>query len=71
LTVCASLRRLMVSTRGMKMVKFTTTIRFTIDKNGRRRAHYWSLARRWLPISVEVAEFKVATGQAVLQDAGR
>lgn len=48
--------------------KTTTTIRFSVDKNGKRRAHYWGLARRWLPISVDVAELKVATGEAILQE---
>jgi hypothetical protein len=41
------------------------SIRFTTDKNGRRRAHYWGLARRWLPISVDAAELKLATGEAI------
>ena len=41
------------------------TIRFSVDKNGKRRAHYWGLARRWLPISIDKAEFKLATGEAV------
>lgn len=50
------------------MVKHTVTIRFSIDKNGKRRAHYWGLARRWLPISIDAAELKIATGQAVLQE---
>ena len=44
----------------------TTTIRFTTDKNGKKRAHYWGVARRWLPISVAKAEFDLATGKAVL-----
>lgn len=48
--------------------KFTTTIRFSVDKNGRRRAHYWGEARRWLPISVDAAELKLATGAAVAQE---
>ncbi len=41
------------------------TIRFSADKNGKRRAHYWGLAHRWLPISVHAAELKLATGHAV------
>jgi hypothetical protein len=44
------------------------TIRFTADKNGKRRAHYWGLARRWLPISVDAAELKLATGEAFPQE---
>lgn len=43
------------------------TIRFSTDKNGRRRAHYWGLASRWLPIAVDAAELKLATGEAVHQ----
>ena len=43
------------------------TIRFTTDKNGKRRAHYWGMARRWLPISVDAAELKLATAEAVPQ----
>lgn len=47
------------------MANRTITIRFSVDKNGKRRAHYWGLARRWLPISVAAAELKLATGEAV------
>jgi hypothetical protein len=47
------------------MTRRQITIRFSTDKNGRRRAHYWGLARRWLPISIEAAELKLATGEAV------
>lgn len=47
------------------MTRRTITIRFTTDKNGKRRAHYWGLARRWLPISIAEAEMKLATGAAV------
>lgn len=46
------------------MTKRLISIRFTTDKNGKRRAHYWGAARRWLPISVAEAELKLATGQA-------
>jgi hypothetical protein len=35
------------------------------DKNGKRRAHYWGLARRWLPISIDAAELELATGKAL------
>jgi len=41
------------------------TIRFSVDKNGKRRAHYWGLARRWLPISIDKAEIMLATGAAI------
>jgi hypothetical protein len=44
------------------------TIRFSVDKNGKRRAHYWGLARRWLPISISEAELKLATGEALPQE---
>lgn len=44
----------------------TISIRFTTDKNGKRRAHYWGLARRWLPISIAKAELMLATGEAVM-----
>ncbi len=47
---------------------FTNTIRFTADKNGRKRAHYWGEARRWLPISIDKAELWLATGKGVLND---
>jgi hypothetical protein len=50
------------------MTKRTVTIRFSVDKNGKRRAHYWGLARRWLPISIDAAEIKLATGEAVRQN---
>lgn len=43
------------------MTKQIVTIRFSTDRNGKRRAHYWGLARRWLPISVDEAELKLAT----------
>jgi hypothetical protein len=48
-----------------EMTERPVTIRFSVDKNGKRRAHYWGLARRWLPISIEAAELKLATGEAV------
>lgn len=51
------------------MTKRTITIRFSVDKNGKRRAHYWGLARRWLPISIGAAEIKLATGDAIRQEA--
>jgi hypothetical protein len=49
------------------MTKPNMTIRFSTDKNGKRRAHYWGLARRWLPISIDEAELRLATGRAVRQ----
>ncbi len=42
-------------------IKRTITIRFSVDKNGKRRAHYWGSANRWLPISADEAELKLAT----------
>jgi hypothetical protein len=51
----------------MDMTHRTITIRFTVDKNGKRRAHYWGLAHRWLPISISAAELKLATGEAIPQ----
>ena len=42
-------------------------IRFSVDKRGKRDykgAHYWGLAHRWLPISIDAAELKLATGEA-------
>lgn len=41
----------------------TTTVRFSIDKNGKRRAHYWGQARRWLPISIAKAELDLGNRQ--------
>ena len=38
------------------------TIRIRTNKTGRRMAHYWGLARRWLPMSVAEAEIALATG---------
>jgi hypothetical protein len=51
------------------MTRRLITIRFSTDKNGKLRAHYWGLARRWLPISVDAAKLKLAIGEAQLQDA--
>ena len=50
------------------MNKPTTTIRFSTDKNGRARAHYWGAARRWLAISVAKADLMLATGAAVMNE---
>ena len=49
-------------------MKRTVTIRFTTDKRGRKIAHYWGLARRWLPIALDKAELWLATGKAITQD---
>jgi hypothetical protein len=38
------------------------SIRIRVNKNGHRIAHYWGLARRWLPMSVSAAELALATG---------
>jgi len=47
----------------------TMTIRFKLNKNGKRIAHYWSMpCMRWFPISVEKAELLIATGQAEQAD---
>jgi hypothetical protein len=43
-------------------MKKTITIRIKANKNGKPVAHYWGLARRWLPISVDKAELALATG---------
>jgi hypothetical protein len=50
------------------MTKRQITIRFTTDKKGKPRAHYWGLARRWLPIGIEAAKLKIAMGEAVEQE---
>lgn len=50
------------------MAKTQITIRFSTDKNGKRRAHYWGWARRWLPISIDAAELKLAMGEALLAE---
>lgn len=50
------------------MTSYLNTIRFSTDSKGRNRAHYWGIARRWLPISVEKAELWLATGKGVLND---
>lgn len=39
----------------------TITIRIKTNKNGKQIAHYWGLAGRWLPISIEKAELALAT----------
>lgn len=44
----------------------TVSIKFSTDKAGRPRAHYWGLAGRWLPISIAQAELWIATGKAVI-----
>jgi hypothetical protein len=40
----------------------TITIRIKADKNGKRIAHYWGQARRWLPLSIDAADIALATG---------
>ena len=40
----------------------TITIRIKSDKNGKRVAHYFGRARRWLPMSVFSAEMAIAAG---------
>lgn len=42
-----------------------TQIRFSADKNGKPIAHYWGKAQRWLPISVDHAKLKLASGLAI------
>ena len=37
-------------------------IRIRSNKNGKRIAHYYGEARRWLPLSVDAAEVALATG---------
>lgn len=49
------------------MTKPKIIIRFSTDKNGKPKVHYWGLAKRWLPISRTEAEFRLATGTAVRQ----
>ena len=39
------------------------TIRIKANKSGKPVAHYWGMARRWLPISVAAAELAIATGK--------
>lgn len=39
-------------------------IRFTTDCNGRRRAHFYGTAHRWMPIGVDAAEGFIAQDQA-------
>jgi len=39
------------------------SIRIRSNKNGKRIAHYWGEARRWLPMSIAEAELALATGQ--------
>lgn len=41
---------------------YTHTIRIKANKRGKKIAHYWGRARRWLPLSVEAAELALATG---------
>jgi hypothetical protein len=55
--------------RSERMTRRKITIRFSTDKNGKPRAHYWGLARRWLPISIDAAKLKLATGEAEPHDA--
>jgi hypothetical protein len=51
------------------MTSRTVTIRYSADKNGKTRIHYWGLAMRWLPISADKAELWLSTGKAVRQEA--
>jgi hypothetical protein len=44
------------------MTNRTITIRIRSNKNGKPVAHYWGLARRWLPMPVAEAEVALATG---------
>lgn len=46
------------------MVAYKITIRIRTNKAGRRVAHYWGRARRWLPIGLAQAELMVASGEA-------
>jgi hypothetical protein len=50
------------------MTRRPVTIRFSTDKNGKPRAHYWGLAKRRLPIGIDAAKLKLATGEAVPAD---
>jgi hypothetical protein len=44
-------------------------IRFKIDKNGRRRAYYFSYrAMRWFPMSADEADILIATEQAYVPE---
>lgn len=43
------------------MRNHTITVRVRTDKNGKQIAHYWGLAKRWLPIGIEEAQLKLAT----------
>ena len=45
------------------------TIRIQANKNGKRVAHYWGAARRWLPMKLDVAELALATGKWGAYDA--
>lgn len=44
------------------------TIRFSVDKNGIRRAYYWGRAKRWLPIALGAATLNLVTGKARLYE---
>jgi len=50
------------------MSKRNVSIKFTTTKNGQKRAFYYASypVSRWLPISVADAEYKLATGAAVM-----
>lgn len=53
------------------MSRYTMTIRFKTTKTGRPIAHYWMpISGRWLPIGIDEAELRIATGRAHRQDAG-
>lgn len=42
--------------------RYTITIRLSEDKNSKPIAHYWGLARRWIPLEREKAELAISTG---------
>lgn len=56
--------RLRMPTMNTPGYKSRITIRIRADKNGQRRAHYWGMARRWLPLPLADAELFLAADQA-------
>ena len=40
------------------------SIRIKLDKNGRRMAHYWGMARRWIKMPLVEAELHLAADDA-------
>jgi hypothetical protein len=56
--------------KNLDQSKRTVSVKFTTDRNGKRRAYRWSwTAARWFPMGINEAEILVATGAAAVSRA--